>query len=223
VLIDADLAHPKIAGLCGVSPANGLDDVLLGRRSIHEALQRGPGGIQVVAGCTTPEAREPFEDRMLSRLLRQIRSLGPHADWLVIDAGSQANAAASRLWSAAERVLLVTSPDAVAVMDSYALVKTLLSPLKFTCPLALIVNFATSPLADDVHQRIDQSCRRFLGLSVDLAAALPTDSTAIAAQSPPSPLALTEGHSLLASAIQQVARMLAETSRPASSKERLSA
>ena len=54
---------------------------------------------------------------------------------------SPANSTA-RLWSAADGVLLVTSPDAVAVMDTYALIKTLLSRHALRQPLALVVNQA---------------------------------------------------------------------------------
>jgi hypothetical protein len=45
----------------------------------------------------------------------------------------------SDLWSLAERALLVSSPDAAAVMDTYALVKTLLTRQSLAQPLALIV------------------------------------------------------------------------------------
>src|SRR6185436_17726008 len=105
----------------------GLDigDVLAGRRSIHEVLQRGPAGMQILAGAASAEVRDSVGERAILRLLKQMRSLGPHTDWLLVDAGNQPSEFTERLWSAADRVLLVTSPDAVAVMDTYALVKTL--------------------------------------------------------------------------------------------------
>ena len=64
---------------------------------------------------------------------------------------------------------IVTSPDAVAVMDTYALVKTLLSRQRLIRPIELIVTGADQSIAQDVHRRVDQSCRRFLGLPVNLA------------------------------------------------------
>src|SRR5262249_20611551 len=126
-----------------------------------------------------PAARAQVSERAAERLLRQIRSLAPHTDWLLVDAGDRSNALAARLWSAADDLLLVTSPDAVAVMDTYSLIKTLLPKHHSSRGLDLVINQADSPAtAADVHRRIDQSCRRFLGLSVDFAGAVPAIAAA---------------------------------------------
>ena len=111
-------------------------------------------------------------------MLKQTRSLAPHADWLVVDAGNQPSEMAAQWWSAAGHVLVVTSPDAVAVMDTYALVKTLLSRHALRQSPALLVNQAADEAdARDVHRRIDQSCRRFLGLAIEFAGWVPLDPT----------------------------------------------
>jgi flagellar biosynthesis protein FlhG len=176
VLIDADLYRADVAARCALTGPLGIGDVLAGRKSIHEAIQRGPAGMQVLAGTASAEARASLTQRTMQRLFRQLKSLAPHADWLLIDAGNQPSELAARLWTAATRVALVTSPDAVAVMDSYAMVKTLLSRQPLRPLLELVVNQAEGePAARDVHHRIDQSCRRFLGLTVGYGGHLPAD------------------------------------------------
>jgi MinD-like ATPase involved in chromosome partitioning or flagellar assembly len=110
-------------------------------------------------------------------LLRQIQTLARHADLLIVDAGHQPTDLMARLWQAAHVVLLVTTPEAAAVMDTYALVKQLLSSRRLAQPPALVVGQATSAQeAADVHRRIDQSCRRFLGLAVAYAGHVPARS-----------------------------------------------
>jgi len=108
-----------------------------------------------------------------------MRSLSPHADWLIVDAGNQASELALRLLSIAAQVLIVTSPHAAAIMETYVLIKTLMNlglQLRDRS-LALAVNQADSEhAAADVHRRLDQSCRRFLGVSIDFAGWLPTDA-----------------------------------------------
>jgi flagellar biosynthesis protein FlhG len=75
--------------------------------------------------------------------------------------------------------MFVTAPDAVSVMDAYALIKTLLTRHPLAQPLELVVNHLDDgPSAADVHRRIDQSCRRFLGHSVNYAGAVPHDLAA---------------------------------------------
>jgi MinD-like ATPase involved in chromosome partitioning or flagellar assembly len=61
-------------------------------------------------------------------------------------------------------------------MDTYALIKTLLSRQSLRQSPALVVNQAADEaMAADVHRRIDQSCRRFLGLAIAFAGWLPLD------------------------------------------------
>lgn len=183
VLVDADFSRPEIASRCDVSPEPGISDVLLGSRNIHEVLQRGPSGVQVLAGSRSAEARGQLPTRVRQRLLRQYQSLQPHADWIVIDAGHEPHDLVRRLWSAADQVLLVTSPDAVAVMDTYSLVKTVTAGHDVPSPLALVVNQARDESETaDVHRRIDQSCRRFLERSIDLAGFLPGEPGEVAHQ-----------------------------------------
>ena len=174
VLIDADLQHAGVAATTHISPGSGIGDVLLGRKSVHEVLQCGRAGMHILAGVNAAEIRSSVTERNIDRLLRQFQTLGPHADWLVVDAGISPSELMARLWGAADRLLLVTSPEAAAVMDTYALVKTLLSRQVVHCHLSLVVNQAQDEAAAlDVHRRIDQSCRRFLGLSIDYAGCIP--------------------------------------------------
>jgi flagellar biosynthesis protein FlhG len=213
VLIDADLYRADVAARCNLTAAFGIGDVLAGRRSIHEVLLRGRAGLQVVAGTAASDVRGKLSDRAIQRLLKQMQTLRPHADWLLVDAGNQPSEFTARLWSVADTVLLVTSPDAVAVMDTYALVKTLLSRHSLRRPLELIVNQVSDEIAAaDVHRRIDQSCRRFLGLSVELAGWLPQ---APAAHGRPSDGPLAE------SFVRVARRVLA--SQPGSSQRRMAA
>lgn len=177
VLVDADLARGDLTAACGdVRPQGHLADVLQGRRTIHETLVLGPDGTQVLPGSPGASVRDSIGRRAIHRLLRQFEELGPHADWLVIDAGNQPSELAASLWTIANRLLVVTSPEPATVMDTYAFIKTMLSGGKHPGWIGLVVNHTPDEqVAVDVHRRIDQSCRRFLGLPVQLGAAIPPD------------------------------------------------
>jgi flagellar biosynthesis protein FlhG len=224
VLVDADLNHAEVAAECGVTASFDIGDVLAGRKNIHEALARGPAGMQVLAGAASDEVRASATPRNLNRLLRQLQSVAPHADWVLVDAGNQPGEIAGRLWAAAEHVLLVTSPEAAAVMDTYALVKTLLKRQSLAAPLALVVNQAADEAeAADVCRRIDQSCRRFLGLSVPLAGWLPCDSQILPADAREQPTVLEQSDGPLAGAIHHLAEFVIGAHRAATLPQRLAA
>jgi flagellar biosynthesis protein FlhG len=217
LLIDADLSRAEVAAQCGLSDQPGIGEVLVGRRSIHEILARGPGGLQVVVGSSTSEARNACTERSVRRVVRQVQSLGRHADLVLIDAGASTSPATLAFWQAAGEVILVATPDAVTVMDTYATVKTLLTRSPVRPPLRLVVNQAADrDMADDVHERIDRSCRRFLGLEIPLATWLPLDPLVPAATRRGTPPFVAHPAGPLATAVDELAaEVLAARERPA--------
>ena len=88
VLVDADLHRPRVASACGLSGEAGIAEVLAARRDIHEVLQPGPGGVQVIAGRASAGHPADWGEVAQQRLLRQLKKLGRHADVIALDAGS---------------------------------------------------------------------------------------------------------------------------------------
>ena len=168
VLVDADLYRADVALLCGIEEVTSVADLLVGGHDIHEVLERGPAGVQVVPGVWAPERPTELGEGAQRRLLTQLCLLGRHADVVIVDTGSGAGESLRRFWQAADEVLLVTTPDDVSVMDAYASIKSRL-PAQNRPHLRLIVNRADSrEQAADVHRRLNQSCRRFLETEIVL-------------------------------------------------------
>jgi flagellar biosynthesis protein FlhG len=204
VLVDADLYRADVAALCGLPERCSVNDVLSARRNIHEVLERGPAGIQVAPGLWAPGSVAGVTETAQRRLLSQLHALGRHADVVLLDVGGGSGEAARRFWKAADDVLLATTPDAVAVMDSYATVKALRDETD-RASIHLIVNQADSDeIAADVHQRVDRSCRRFLGVSVAWLGRVPPDPQAVAAAQTASPLLIAAPESPAARAIERL-------------------
>lgn len=207
VLVDADFAGPDVAALCGLNEPYGSADVLAGRRTVHEVLQRGPGGIQVLPssrGLTDPADCTPAAQE---RLIEQLRSLGPHADYVLIDAGAGAGRVMRQFWETADLVLLVTHADTVAVMDAYAAVKLVCRDEPPSTAIAVLTNcVADEAAAGEVHERIDRACRRFLGLHVADGGWIPFDSCAPRASAAERPLVVEAPASPAAAALVELAK-----------------
>jgi flagellar biosynthesis protein FlhG len=120
LLVDADISHADVAKLCGLHDGYTVADVLSGRRTLHEAIQRGPAGVQIVPGSWAGEDLTEASPPAQQRFIRQLRGLGAHAEYVIIDAGSGLNRVVQTFWRSADAVLLVTTPDLVSVMDAYA-------------------------------------------------------------------------------------------------------
>ncbi|HTN75596.1 MAG TPA: hypothetical protein VL096_10130 [Pirellulaceae bacterium] len=122
--------------------------------------------------------------------LEQLRKREQHADAVFIDAGAGPSELLQACWHLADEIVLTTTPDSAAIMETYALIKAFhavtLGPL-----IQLVVRGAASTeVASDVHRRIDQSCQRFLQQRIELLGSVPSDSPQTASELSPAVAAL---------------------------------
>ena len=197
VLVDANLGSADATALCGLAddpgalseatPPGSVADVLAARRSVHEVLRRGPQGLLVLPGVWTGGEMSPGDladcaPSRQRRLIAELMQLQGHVDYVVLDVGSGLSNAVRRFWEAADCVLMVTTPDDVAVMDAYATLKVLLPSLNATrkapCEMLSVVNMLVETTdAEDVQARLVRACHRFLGLTIRLAGAIVEDQS----------------------------------------------
>jgi flagellar biosynthesis protein FlhG len=208
ILVDADFSGADAAMLCGIESRDTIADVLSGRRSVHEVLQPGPAGIQVVPGIWSPGSIPDCSPAAQQRLLREIDQLGRHAEVVVLDAGSGLNHIIQRFWRAADEVLVVTTAEAVSIMDAYAAVKLFLAD-QSAVRVATVVNQSPQPdVAVGVHARIVEACQRFLGMRVHHGGSVPWDSAVAIANRSGKPLVLENSESPAAREIDRLAERI---------------
>jgi flagellar biosynthesis protein FlhG len=208
VLIDADFRGADAALLCGIESRDTIADVLSGRRSIHEVLQGGPAGIQFVPGIWSPGSIPDCSPPAQQRLLREIDRLGRHADLVVLDAGSGLNHVVQRFWQAADEVLVVTTVEAVSIMDAYAAIKLLLADRPTVAARTVVNQSPQQDVAVGVHARIAQACQRFLERRIHRGGSIPWDSAVAAANRNGRPLVLEAPESPAAHEVNRMAEEL---------------
>jgi flagellar biosynthesis protein FlhG len=163
LLIDGHLGRSDAAALCGSREGYTIADVLAGRRTMGEALRPGPAGIQLLPGAWATAHVTDCAPAAQQRLLDELTEVHPRADVVVIDAGSGVSRVMRRFCAAADEVLLIASPDSLAIMDTYAALKTLRSAAPDIAP-ALAINLAgNARQAEEAEARLTRACRRFLG------------------------------------------------------------
>ncbi|HUY32652.1 MAG TPA: P-loop NTPase [Pirellulales bacterium] len=208
VLVDADLGRADAAALCRASDGYTVGDVLAGRRSVHEALVRGPAGILVLPGAWATGQAGECSPAAQEQLLRELSRLGPHADFVVLDAGNGQNRVVRRFWKAADSVLFVTSSDDAAVMNTYAAIK-LLAAEGARPQLHILVNLATHAAAAETQARLARACRRFLALELGDGGHVPLDSQVASAARLRTPFLLESPACAAAGSLETLAETLA--------------
>ena len=206
VLVDADLEHADAGRLCHLEePAHTVAEILSGTLSVHEALERGPAGIQVLPGAWGRGELVDCSPAAQQRLIHQLKCLGAYADYIILDVGSGANRVIGHFWQAADCVLLVTTPDVVSLMDAYAAVKVLCAAGTRPMLKSLVNEAPNQATTADVQQRLSRACRRFLGLKISAAGHLPSDPCVAKAAAEGLPFVLAYPNSEATRSIEQLA------------------
>lgn len=181
VLVDADLNRADVGVLCQIEDAYTIADALTGRHDIHEILQRGPAGLQVLPGGWSLADISELSSIAQARLLTAFRDLGRHADFVVLDIGSGVHRVIHEFWRAVDALLVVSSPDPLAVIDTYAAIK-LLAADQMSAPIHSIINMAAgAQAAADIQRRLLETCRRFLAIELIETGYVPLDEQVAAA------------------------------------------
>ncbi len=172
VLIDLSPTGRDAAALCGLDHRRVDLDEGLGDSNLADLLVLGPSGVRMLAAGWSREAPWAAAEAG-DRLLGGLASLGPMADFLVVDAGNSLGRGVSRLWRSADAILLVATPELASVMNAYAAVKMLVPRENPPEIFSVVSRAPTADVAADIHARLAQACRRFLGLQLRFAGYIP--------------------------------------------------
>ena len=166
LLIETAPRRTDIATLCGLPENHHWETNSVRTTNLASKLQRGPAGLAVLPAIWTNPVQPPVQSTSQSHyLFQQLGQLQGQYDLLIADVGNQTNSLSCRLRAAADELILVTTCDPIAVIDSYDSLKTKF-PQEAGSRVLTLINYASSPqLADEVHQRINHACRRFLGFA----------------------------------------------------------
>jgi len=146
-LVDADLRGGNVSAYLDLDPRRGLLGLIYGGNgaslegSIEDELQEGPG-FAVLSGIERAEARSKVSAEMVTAMVAALRS---RLEYVIVDAGQaiagMPEPATDALLRCADRVLVVSGADLVAVWNSRAALKHLREHLGLTSDeIAIIVN-----------------------------------------------------------------------------------
>ncbi len=216
VLVDADLGLANLDLLCGLAPACDLGDVLAGDRPLADALVAGPGEIRVLPGAHGSRTLPACLAEAPARLASELAALEADADFLLIDAGSGLNPAIATIASAADQVVLVTTPEPTSVADAHAALGRLKRAGSSGPPaLRLVVNQARSAAeAAGCLSDLVASSRQFLGLVVTPLGAVRMDPNVPLAVRRREPLLTAYPRGRAAQGVRRLARTLIAERRP---------
>ena len=214
LLVDADVGLANVDLVLGRRPRAHLGHVLTGAADLESVVQDGPAGIRWVAGAShlPALADAPQRDAVVDGLAALERA----HDVLLLDLPSGIGPGVLPYVQQADEVMLVTTPEPTAVTDAYSLLKA--AVMEASEPLGrvgLVVNMVAHRRdARRVHERLQATANRFLGIDIDFLGHVFCDGHVGRAVQKQQPLALAYPHSQAAWCLKRVAGALLEGSQP---------
>ncbi len=205
-LLDASSGVGQLELLCGQNGYWNLSHVAAGSRQLQDITHEGPSGVHLVsrADCLL----DANVDSM--NLLPQLTDLEQRHDWLIVDTSGGLSRWSSPFIRAADRALIVTTPEPTAIAEAYSTVKRLTSAEGLV--VSVLVNRANSTdQAAEILGRLRHATRSFLRADLDAAGGIPEDTAVPKSVAMRTPLSEFESPCAAQYAIEQLAERLARS------------
>lgn len=125
LVVDADFGLANIDVMLGVSAKYNMGHLLRGERTVHEIIQQGHSGVRFISGGSGVFELLQMDDAQLRSIMKDLMRLKDPADVILFDAGAGINDNIMQLVESSTDTIVITTPEPTAILDAYALVKTI--------------------------------------------------------------------------------------------------
>ena len=181
LILDADLGLANIDVVFGLSPAYNLNHFFFGNQELQDIMVDGPLGIKILPAGSGQQNFTRLDGRQKMRLLDGLDALQTRFDYVLIDTEAGIAENVTYFNTAAQEIIVVTTPEPTAITDAYALMK-LLSTAFHEKNFNLVVNqIETEDDALDVYRKLTMVANRYLDISINYLGSIPEDRQMIEA------------------------------------------
>ena len=175
LILDADLGLANIDIVFGLSPQYNMNHFFSGERGLDEVMVEGPLGIKILPAGSGQQNFIHLSSEQKMKLLDGLDSLQDHFDFVLIDTEAGISENVTYFNTAAQEILIVTTPEPTAITDAYSLMK-LLSTQFHEKKFNLVVNQINGEdEALDVYRKLMLVANRYLNISIDYLGSIPFD------------------------------------------------
>jgi len=139
LVVDADFGLANVDVMLGVISKFDVSYFLRGEKALHEIIQLGHEGVRFISGGSGMNDLINMDEERLAELLSVLVRLDAPIDLIIIDTGAGINDKILQLILASSETIIVITPEPTSILDSYALVKTIVKQDN-SHPLHTIIN-----------------------------------------------------------------------------------
>lgn len=175
LIMDFDIGMGNIDILLGVSPHHSFVDLFKQNTSIKDIIEEGPHNLSYIAGGSGLSEIFNLDEQKYHYFHYQFEQLVAMYDYILFDMGAGATEDSLLLMSAAEEVVLVTTPEPTSITDAYAMLKHLVNNDSQVEIQVLTNRSISKQSAKDTFERLNMVANKFLDKRVHYLGTIPDD------------------------------------------------
>lgn len=208
LVIDADLGTANVDLILGCSARTNILKLLEQGVNAEDIITDGPRGIKFISGGSGIYQLANLDDFQLQQLITKITDFDNWADIILIDTGAGLNRTVLNFVTAADEVIIVTTPEPTAITDAYAMMKAY-EANQGKAPLRLVVNRVSETEEGQlVVDKLVKVAFRFLSLQIDSLGFVFEDRNLVKSVKSQKPLLLSYPDTISAKCIEHIAERL---------------
>jgi len=143
LVVDADFGLANIDIMLGVNAKYNLGHLISGEKRLVDIIQEGREGVRFISGGSGVYELLRMDEGQVQSIVHGLLTLRDPADIILFDLGAGVHENIIRMIIESSSSIIVTNPEPTAMIDAYALVKTIIS-INPEHPMRLIMNRAES-------------------------------------------------------------------------------
>ncbi len=161
-IIDADIGLGNVEILSGVNVKHSISDIIFSGKSIVDIMGEGPGGIKIISGGSGLQELTLLNNENLPKLIKEIDALQSFVDYIIIDTGAGISPGVIDFILASSEVIIVSTGDPTSIMDSYILIKSLITS-GYGGKLNIVANLVKDKReGQEVYNKLNNASQNFL-------------------------------------------------------------
>jgi flagellar biosynthesis protein FlhG len=181
VVIDLDIGMANLDILMGTTPKHHLWDMIRDRKSIWSVLEKGPSGLEYIAGGSGFQQLLQLQDEGRQYFFQELEKLHGYADIILIDTGAGLTLESQQCHLSADEIILLTTPEPTAIADAYSVIK-ILHRQNPALSFQLVVNRVSRQKEGiEVASKFKLAVQSFLNKEIKIFGAIPDDAAVMQA------------------------------------------
>lgn len=168
LVFDADLGLANIDIIFGIHPQDNIDAVIRGEKKLSEIIVHGPEGVSVIPASSGIEEMANLTEGQKLHLLSEFDDLNHRFDIMLVDTGAGISSNVVYFNMAAQKRIVVVTPEPTSITDAYALLKVMFNQYK-TQEFSILMNMVQDEKEGKaVFKKLSQVADKFLkGVCLD--------------------------------------------------------